>query len=304
MESKTYSIRGESRAQVQLLLWIAPAFAVLIIGVAIATRPKGSDRAIVASLLTVAIASIPFALWARSALSGTIEVNDESVIYRRGKNATTIRWSDVRTLENRRRSQRLKVFATSGAVINVEYQIAGFQELADLIAARSGRSINGPRRSMEPLPTQGDIEIATPEWFRYLFFAFVPAAAYFFCVRFFVVAWRLHNRGYILFGVLGGWLVAKAIRGWWHRLAMRLRMDASGIHFRSRKEAISLAWANISTAQLEHTGGNTWFIVRDREGEPRLALPRNVFNWSGGALKRFDRLAAAARARTVSPSIM
>ena len=302
MEPKTYSIRSESRAQVQLLVWLAPAFVVLIAGVAIATRPKGSDQTIVASLLAFALLMIPFALWARRALSATIEVNDEALTYRRGKNATTIRWCDVRALENRRTSQRLKVIAASGAVINVEYQIAGFQELADVIAARSGRSIDGLQRSLEP-PTQGDIEIGMPEWSRYLFFALVPVAVYFFCVRFFVVAWRVHNRGYVLFGVLAGWLVVKAIRGWWHRLGTRLRMDTTGIHFRSPKESVSVLWANVSTAQLEYTDGNTWFVVRDREGEPRLALPRSAFNWSGGAMKRFDQLAAAARLRTVGRAL-
>lgn len=244
------------------------------------------------------LACIPLALWFRAVSSATFEVDDTSITYRRGENVTRILWSDVRTLENRRSTQRLKVFSASGAVINVEHQVAGFDELAAIIAARSGRSIDHLSQPTPKAP-EGNIEIAPPAWFRYSLIIFVPLAAYFFCIRFVLAAWQQHNAGLLIFAVLGGWLTFRAARQWWVRLALRLRMDDSGIHLRTRRETVSALWGEIRSAELEHPEGNTWFVVRDRKGEPVIALKREFFNWTGSAMKRFDELAAAARHRTV-----
>ncbi len=298
VEPKTYAIRSDLRDQGRLLLWLAPIVPAVMAVVAVRQPPTGTNRMFFAALLAVFVALIPFALWVRSLYSATIEVDDSALTYRRGKKVTAIRWSDVRALENHPIAKRLKVFSFSGAVINVDYQFAGFEELTALIATCSGRSIDQLAQRAQPI-AEGVIEITPPGWFRYALFVFIPAAAYVMSVRFLVPGFRQQRVGLVILGLFGGWVVARAVRGWWFRLGTSLRLDASGIHFKSRKETTSAPWENISTAELEYPDGNTWFVVRDRSGEPVLALKRELFNWTSTAMKRFDQLVATARQRTV-----
>lgn len=291
-------MRSDLRDQGRLLLWLAPIVIVVMAVVAVRQPPTGTNRTFFAALLGVFVALIPFALWVRSLYSATIAVDDAALTYRRGKKVTAIRWSDVRALENHPIAKRLKVFSISGAVINVDYQFAGFEELTALIATRSGRSIDRLSQPAQPIAA-GVIEITPPGWFRYALFVFIPAAAYVMCVRFLLPGFRQQRLGLVILGLFGGWLVVRAARGWWFRLGTSLRLDASGIHFETRKETTSIPWENISTAELEYPDGNTRFVVRDRSGEPVLVLNPAVFNWTSGAIKRFDQLVATAQQRTV-----
>jgi hypothetical protein len=297
VEQRRYAYSPQLRGQAQLLLWLAPTFLALLLFAAVRRPPQNrGDVWALGSLITFSVAAIPFALWLRSVVSAIIEIDDEAIRYRRGAVVLTIRWSDVRLAEYRRFAQRLKVVSTSGDVIYVDKQVSGFNEIANALAEETGRVILPAR--FQSAPIDSVMEISPSPWLRYLLFSLLLGAAYFLCVRWFFAAWRAHSIRLLVPGLVGAWLVFTASRNWWYQLGQKLQLDESGINYRTRGEETSISWRDISSARTEHVDGIAWFIVRDRSGEVSLALRREMFNWSGTAMNRFDQLAETARRKS------
>jgi hypothetical protein len=299
MAKHRYAFSPSLRGQIQLALWLAPALLLVLLVVAVVHPPKDrNDGWSLAALSICTAGSIPFALWVKFAFSATIEVDDVALVHRRGSRVVSIRWCDVGSVEYRSLAQRIKVISTTGTVINVEKQMVGFDEIAEIISRRTGRAtvLNSPLARQVSGETA--IEIAPPMWLKYISVPLVLVAAYFLSLRWFVHAWQQSRIGPVVIGVMGAWLVGVAARNWWFQLATELRKDASGIHYRDRRDHLSVAWRDIKAAGLEHIDGVTWFVVRNHQNEPILTLRREMFNWAGSAMKRFDTLVESARQRS------
>jgi hypothetical protein len=280
-------------------VWLCPLVFACLLAVAFISPPKnGGDRISLDALLLGFAAAIVFAVWARSAFHSSIEVAEDGITYLRGKRAVTVRWHEIQRVEYRRFAQRLKVFATTGVVINIEKQLVGFSEIAETVFRRTGQPSSGIAR-VRPTPiTEPAISIAASNWTKLLMLLLIGVAAYWFSIRFLILAWRDRRMILLAVALLGAWFVWRAARNWWYQLALRLDMNAAGIRFCQRDVEISASWSDISTARLEHDDGMSWFVVRNRQREPILTLRREMFNWSGVAMKRFDKLVQAASQRS------
>lgn len=298
---RRYTFSPELRGQTQLLVWLGPLFFAGLLAVALVSPPKyRGDRVALGVLLLVSAVGAVFGAWARSAVNSSIDVDDDGITYVRGNRAITVRWHEIQRVEYRRFAKRLKVFATSGVVINIEKQLVGFTEIAETISLCTGRPSFGVTRTRAAPITESVFSIVASSWTKLLLLLLVGGAAYLFSIRLLILAWR--DRRTILFAValVGAWLVFRAARNWWYQLALRLDMDEAGIRFCHRDGEISASWSDIGTARLEHVDGVSWFVVRNRQGESILTLRREMFNWSGVAMKQFDRLVEVATQRSGS----
>jgi hypothetical protein len=304
VEKKRYVVNAELRGQVQLLVWLAPIGLAFFVVIGLLNRPHTrGDWWSFGGIVAFFALAIPFALRARSATSAVIDVDDDAIEFRKGEEVVRIRWSEVTLVEHRRFARRLRVHSRSGAVIPIEEQVAGFAELAAIVAERTGRPlVPAPRkrRAAEVLPQERAIRVAAPRWLEWFQLTLLAAAAYWFSVRWLIEAWRQQRPMLVVVAIIGGWLVAKALRNAWSKVGQELRLDEYGIVFRDRRGEIRARWSDIGTARLEYPGGTRFFVVRDRANEPLLALQRELFNLSGAAMKRFDRLVETARERTGS----
>ena len=292
---RRYTFSPELRGQAQLLMWLCPLMFAGLLAVVLVSPPKNrGDRIALGSLLLGSAAGVVFAVWARPAFHSFIEVAEDGITYVRGNRSVTVRWHEIQRVEYRRFAKRLKVFSTTGAVINIEKQLAGFAEIAETLFLRTGQPSTGIARARVAAITEPAISIGAPRWTKPLLLVLIAGAAYMFSIRFLILAWR--DRDMILFAValVGAWFVWKAGRNGWYQVALRVDLDEAGIRCRLRDGEISASWSDIGTARLEHVDGVSWFVVRDRQGESILALRREMFNWSGSAMKQFDRLVEVA----------
>lgn len=268
-----------------------------VIGV---SQPPGRlvDRWAFWVLAAAASAAIPFGLWARSALEATIELSADGIRYVRRQHVTVIRWEEIQRVEYRRSSQRLKVFSSAQS-INIERQVIGFEEIVEQIATHIGGAI-APVVIARPAIPENEITVAPPQWYRWFLLPVVAFAAYLFCIRWMVAGVRDASILSFVLGLGGGWLVWSASRSHWAQSKVRLTMDGVGIRFEDGHGQAGLTWLEIGTASMEYTDGLARFVVRDRGGAPVLQLRREMFNWTGSSLLRFDRLVEAATQRTRS----
>jgi hypothetical protein len=279
------------------------ALAALIILVAGMVHPPPTHGDFIAwrGLAFSFAAGFPLMMLMRWVLSAYVEVTDAGIAWIRGRKRVALQWHEIRRVEYRRMSRRLKLWSSDGRVINVERQFVGFPEIRRIVEQRTGH-VDVDRAGRLPVPLRnGAITIEVPVWFKFLMPVLCLGALYFFAVRWIIAAFTAAPRAAIIdvcTGILGLWLVGRAMQHYWAQAGLTLSLDERGIRYRSRKEQWTLTWPEIRSAGLEHDDERSWFIVRNRTGGVVLQMGREAFNFSGSAMRRFDLLADEASRRT------
>jgi len=137
---RQYRIGEEFQSHVRVLRWIAPLGLGLVLLLGLLVPPDPDERVSFVGLVFLCAAVLWFSYWLHSVVQAVIEVDAEGLSFIRGGERTRIFWADVVDVRYRRFAQRLKVYSRNGAVINVEKQLAGFEEVAAEIAQRTGRA--------------------------------------------------------------------------------------------------------------------------------------------------------------------
>jgi hypothetical protein len=301
---RRYAVPVSLRSQAAFVAWMC-AIAALIILVAGMVRPPRTHGDLISwrGLVVSFAAGFPLMMWMRWVSSAYVEVTDAGIAWIRGRKRVALQWHEIRCVEYRRMSKRLKLWSSDGRVINVERQFVGFPEIRRIVEQKTG-SIVVDRRLPVPLGN-GAITIEVPLWFKLLMPVLCLGALYFVAVRWFIAAFTAAPGAAIIdvcVGVLGLWLVGRAMQHHRARAGLSLSLDERGIRYRSRKEQWTLTWPEIRSAGLEHDDERSWFIVRDLTGDVVLQMGREAFNFSGSAMRRFDMLADEASRRTAKSS--